>query len=110
MRISAAADGHEELTVIVPAAEWSLWPGNFALVPLLGVPLSVRVLLVPILLPFSAAGIVVTWATVTSPLLWTLGLVRTYPDKVNLKLRRRPGKDPQFLRPPEIWSGPEDFL
>ena len=85
MRISAAADGHEELTVIVPAAEWSLWPGNFALVPLLGVPLSVRVLLVPILLPFSAAGIVVTWATVTSPLLWTLGLVRTDPRQGQLE-------------------------
>ena len=109
LRLSADADGYEPSTVVVPASEWYPWPGFLALVPLAGIPMSLPALVVPILGPFIAAAIAVTWAVVTSPTLLSLGLVRKYPDKVNIKLKRRAPLDPTLLLPSDLWVVPDDL-
>lgn len=108
LRLSAEAEGYESTTVLVPASEWYLWPGLLALVPLAGIPISLPFLIVPILGPFVAAAIAVSWAVVTSPTLLSLGLVRKYPDKVKLKLKRRVTNDPTFTLPSDLWLEPDE--
>jgi hypothetical protein len=109
LRLSAEADGYESSTILVPASEWYPWPGLLALVPLAGIPLSLPALIVPILGPFIAAAIAVTWAVVTSPTLLSLGLVRKYPDKVSIKLKRKVPSDPGVLLPSDIWIVPDEL-
>ena len=110
LRLSAEADGYDSNTIVVPASEWYPWPGLLALVPLAGIPLSLPALLVPILGPFIAAGIAVTWAVVTSPTLLSLVLVRKYPDKITIKLKRRVSADPTgVLLPSDLWIVPDEI-
>ncbi|MDP2340177.1 MAG: hypothetical protein Q8O67_04400 [Deltaproteobacteria bacterium] len=109
LRLSAEADGYEASTIVVPASEWYPWPGLLALVPLAGIPISLPALIVPILGPFIAAAIAVTWAVVTSPTLLSLGLVRKYPDKITIKLKRKLPSDPGVLLPSDIWIVPDDI-
>ncbi len=89
LRIAVERDGYESASMSVPASEWFVWPGLFAVVPLLGLPLSLPVLFIPIAGPFIAAAIVVGWGVVTSPALLSLALIRKYPDTVTVPLTRR---------------------
>ena len=93
LRVSVEADGYEPQSVTVPASEWYPWPALMACTPMLGLPISLP--FATVLLPCFGLGLVVGpaiaigWAVVTSPTLLSLGLVRKFPDRVVIPLRRR---------------------
>ncbi len=111
LRVAVEAEGYEPQTTIVPASEWFPWPGLLACTPALGLPIATPFAVG--LLPFCGVGlfvgpaIAVGWAVVTSPTLLTLGLVRKYPDRVFVHLRRRQDEDGVVL-PGEIFYVPDD--
>ncbi|MBM4282298.1 MAG: PEGA domain-containing protein [Deltaproteobacteria bacterium] len=111
LRVAVDAEGYEPQTVIVPASEWYPWPGLLACTPALGVPIAAPFAIG--LLPFCGAGlfvgpaIAVGWAVVTSPTLLSLGLVRKFPDRVVVRLRRR-GEDGGVVLPGELFYVPDD--
>lgn len=111
LRVAVEADGYEPQTVIVPASEWYPWPGLIACTPALGVPIATPFAVG--LLPFCGAGlfvgpaIAVGWAVVTSPTLLALGLVRKYPERVTVTLRRREG-DGAVVLPGEMFYIPDE--
>lgn len=107
LRISAEREGYEPATISLAASEWYPWPGLLAAVPLLGLPISLPALLVPIAGPFIAAAIVVGWAVVTSPTLLSLALVRKYPDSVVVPLVRKRSMSTDVLIPSE--GDPDDL-
>lgn len=111
LRISAEQPGYDEASVSIPASEWYPWPGLLAAVPLLGVPLSLPALLVPLAGPFIAAAIAVSWAVITSPTLLSLALVRKYPDvvTVTLKPKRSPVPGDFGLTPSDVYGYPDDL-
>ena len=89
LRVAVEQEGYEPASVSVAASEWFVWPGLFSVVPLLGLPVSLPVLFIPIAGPFIAAAVVVGWGVVTSPALLSLALIRKYPDTVTVPLTRR---------------------
>jgi hypothetical protein len=111
LRVAVEADGYEPQTVIVPASEWYPWPGLLACTPALGVPIATPFAIG--LLPFCGAGlfvgpaIAIGWAVVTSPSLLALGLVRKFPDRVVVRLRRR-GDEGGVVLPGELFYVPDD--
>jgi hypothetical protein len=111
LRVTVDAEGYEPQTVIVPASEWYPWPGLLACTPALGVPIAAPFAIG--LLPFCGAGlfvgpaIAIGWAVVTSPTLLSLGLVRKFPDRVVVRLRRR-GDDGGVVLPGELFYVPDD--
>jgi len=90
LRVRAEREGYEPTAVAIPASELFIWPGLLAVVPLMGIPLSLPTLLIPVLGPFIAAAIAASWAIVTSPFLLSLALTRKYPDTVTIALPRKP--------------------
>ena len=108
MRVTATKDGYEPTTISVQASEWYPYPLFLAVVPLLGVPLSLPALVIPFAGPFIAIGIAVVWAVVTSPALLSIGLTRKYPDTVPITLKRKLDPALPYLLP-EIFGVPEDI-
>jgi hypothetical protein len=99
LRVSVTQDGYEPTAISVPAGEWYPWPGLLAVVPLLGIPLSLPAFIIPFAGPFIAAAFAVTWAVVTSPTLLSLALIRKYPDTVAVPMQRRKRIDGAVLVP-----------
>jgi hypothetical protein len=111
LRVTAKAEGYEDASVVVEASEWYPWPGLLALVPLLGIPIAIPVTVLT--LPLLGVGLIlgplvaVGWAVVTSPTVAGLAFTRRYPERVRVKMTRKP--DPtDVLLPADLFGLPDD--
>jgi hypothetical protein len=108
LRISAEKEGFERMAVSIPASEWYPWPAVLAFVPLLGLPLAVPALLIPVAGLVIAPVVAVGWAVATSPLLLSLALTRKFPETVTVTLKKRRNEALETLTPGDLFGYPDE--
>lgn len=108
LRISAEKQGFEPMAVSIPASEWYPWPAVLAFVPLLGLPLAMPALLIPVAGLVIAPVVAVGWAVATSPLVLSLALTRKFPDTVTVTLKKRRKDTLESLTPGDFFAHPDE--
>ena len=108
LRVSAEKEGFEPMAVSIPASEWYPWPALLAFVPLLGLPLAMPALLIPVAGLVIAPVVAVGWAVATSPLVLSLALTRKFPDTVTVTLKKRRNENLEGLTPGDFFGYPDE--
>ena len=113
LRVTAQADGYDDVALTVDASEWYPYPGLLALTPLLGIPIGAAVFVAG--LPLLGVGIIlgplvgVGWAVVTSPTMASLAFTRKFPDTIKIKMtRKKPVVRTDGLLPVDLFGLPPE--
>jgi hypothetical protein len=107
VRVRVEAEGYEVRHGKLGHTEWFLWPALLAGIPVLGVPIGLPFVLIPLIGPIIAVAIAVVWGVATSPALLSLLFLRQPPEELRLVLKPRVAGG--IVLPSDAWLVPDEY-